>query len=290
MAEESSPHYPEQGAYVSANAVTSLLPDGLAAPDARLLFVHAHPDDESTVTGATMGFYAEMGATVDLLTLTRGEMGEVIPEDLRWMEAHNGTRADFGEALGDYRAGELSAACDRLGVATHLFLGQGATAVDGAPQLYRDSGMIWGQDGRAAANPHASADCLTAGHLDDQARAIAALIEQTRPSVVVTYDNGGGYGHPDHVRAHQATVAAVELLIGSDAAPELVWGLEGEIDPLDERPQAVIDGSLAKKREAMAAHRTQVMIVDDFTYQFSNRVSQKISARETYRLLWEKGE
>ena len=80
------PYYPEQGVLVREDALPGLLPPGLRPEDARLLFVHAHPDDESIATGATMGRYAELGARVVLLTMTRGERGEVIPEPLHALE------------------------------------------------------------------------------------------------------------------------------------------------------------------------------------------------------------
>lgn len=282
---ENQPYYPEQGNFVAAHAVYSLLPAGVDAQKARVLFIHAHPDDESTSTGATMGALAEEGAQVDLLTLTRGEMGEVIPEDLKHLEAAHPGTTDFGAALGEYRAQELAQALVALGVDRHFFLGQDVAAVPGGRKFFRDSGMVWGADGRAAANPDAARDCLTALNLEEEASGIAAVIRERRPHVVVTYDHGGGYGHPDHLRTYEASMKALEMVAGSDAEPLLVWGLEGEADPADTRQQAVIQGSLMRKRAAMQAHRTQIIVVDDETFQYSNLVEQKISARETYRLL-----
>src|SRR6202166_1441530 len=90
-----------------------------------LLLVHAHPDDESIGTGATMAMYAASGARVTLVTCTLGEMGETIPPDLQHM---------LPDELGEYRIGELDAACAALGVTDHRFLG-------GAGR-YRDSGMM----------------------------------------------------------------------------------------------------------------------------------------------------
>lgn len=288
--EEATPYYPEQGNFLAADAVYSLLPAGIDTSKARVLFVHAHPDDESTSTGATMGALAEQGASVDLLTLTRGEMGEVIPEDLKHLEATHPDTTDFGAALGAYRAGELAEALKALGVSRHFYLGQGIAAVPSSRTIFRDSGMVWGQDGRAAANPQAAPDCLTSLDLDDEASGIAAVIRERRPHVVVTYDHDGGYGHPDHLRTSQATMRALEMIAGSEAEPLLVWGLEGEAKSEDSRKQAVIDGSLERKRAAMAAHQTQIIIVDDETFQYSNLVPQKISAVETYRLLQAKTE
>lgn len=282
---ENQPYYPEQGNFVAAHAVYSLLPAGVDAQNARVLFIHAHPDDESTSTGATMGALAEEGAQVDLLTLTRGEMGEVIPEDLKHLEAAHPGTTDFGAALGEYRAQELAQALVALGVDRHFFLGQDVAAVPGGRKFFRDSGMVWGTDGRAAANPDAARDCLTALNLEEEASGIAAVIRERRPHVVVTYDHDGGYGHPDHMQSYQATMKALEMVKGTDAEPLLVWGLEGDADPTDTRQQAVIEGSLGRKRAAMQAHRTQIIVVDDETFQYSNLVPQKISATETYRLL-----
>src|SRR6202050_410151 len=97
-------------------------------PERRLLLVHAHPDDESIGTGATMAKYAAEGARVTLVTCTLGELGEIIPPSL----AH--LAADQDDRLGPYRIGELDAACAALGVTAHRFLG--------GPGRWRDSGMM----------------------------------------------------------------------------------------------------------------------------------------------------
>src|SRR6202044_3036136 len=86
-------------------------------PERRLLLVHAHPDDESIGTGATMAKYAAEGAQVTLVTCTLGELGEIIPPELAELAA------DSGDQLGEYRIGELDAACAALGVTDHRFLG-----------------------------------------------------------------------------------------------------------------------------------------------------------------------
>src|SRR5258708_951697 len=102
----------------------------MSGPDRghRLLLVHPHPDDESNGTGATMAKYAAEGAGVTLVTCTLGELGEVIPPEL----AHLAADADGG--LGEYRIGELAAACAALGVTDHRFLG--------GPGRWRDSGVM----------------------------------------------------------------------------------------------------------------------------------------------------
>ena len=98
------------------------------APARRLLLVHAHPDDESIGTGATMARYAAEGAQVTLVTCTLGELGEIIPPSLAHLAAETEDR------LGEYRIGELDAACAELGVTDHRFLG--------GPGRWRDSGMM----------------------------------------------------------------------------------------------------------------------------------------------------
>ena len=100
----------------------------MSSPDRRLLLVHAHPDDESIYTGATMARYAAEGAQLTLVTCTRGELGEIIPPSLAYLAAEKEDR------LGAYRIGELAAACAALGVTEHRFLG--------GPGRWRDSGMM----------------------------------------------------------------------------------------------------------------------------------------------------
>jgi N-acetyl-1-D-myo-inositol-2-amino-2-deoxy-alpha-D-glucopyranoside deacetylase len=158
----------------------------LTAPR-RLLLVHAHPDDETLCTGGTIARYAQAGVQVTLVTCTLGEEGEVIPDGLR------GLAADRADQLGGYRVGELRAACTALGVADHRYLG--------GIGRWRDSGMAG-----TPANEHPRA--FASGSLDEQAAALAEIVAEVRPDVVVGYDRNGGYGHPDHVRAHQVMMAA----------------------------------------------------------------------------------
>ncbi|MEX3609487.1 PIG-L family deacetylase [Rothia sp. LK2588] len=281
------PYYPPQGTVVDSHAVDSLLPPGLDPAKAKILFLHAHPDDESTATGATIGHYAEQGASVYLLTMTRGEMGEVIPEEFKYLQAADGPATDHGDGLGRLRTIELRAAAKALGIKKRLYLGQQSSFVPGSPGYYRDSGMEWGADGRATANSQAASDCLTATDLTLQARAIATVIYQLNPDVVVAYDHDGGYGHPDHLRTFQAADLAIRTLVADEHQfPVYFWGLEGDVQANDTRQQAVIDGSLERKKAGMAEHVTQLTITGEDTFEYSNGVTQKISPRETYRLLW----
>lgn len=160
------------------------------APERRLLLVHAHPDDESITTGATMAKYAAEGAHVTLVTCTLGEEGEVIPARL----AH--LAPDRDDSLGPHRIGELAAAMRELGVSDHRFLG--------GPGRYRDSGMMGSpQNDRPG--------CFWQAPLDEAAGHLADVIREVRPQVLVTYDPQGGYGHPDHIQAHRVAMRAAEL-------------------------------------------------------------------------------
>ena len=143
----------------------------------------------------------------------------------------------------------------------------------------------WGKDGKPVANPKASEDSLTAQPIAPQAEAIANAIRDIKPDVLITYDLDGGYGHPDHVRTHQAVLEALKILGDSNDRPILTWGIEGEFSEQDARQQCAITGSVEAKREAMKAHGTQIVVTGDTTFEFSNKVEQKISAVETYRLL-----
>jgi N-acetyl-1-D-myo-inositol-2-amino-2-deoxy-alpha-D-glucopyranoside deacetylase len=156
----------------------------------RLLLVHAHPDDESIGTGATMARLTAEGAQVTLVTCTLGELGEIIPPGL----AH--LAADREDRLGEYRIGELNAACAALGVTDHRFLG-------GAGR-WRDSGMMGLPDND---DPR----CFWQADVEVAAGELAAVIREVRPHVMVTYDANGFYGHPDHIQAHRVAWRAFQL-------------------------------------------------------------------------------
>ena len=162
----------------------------------RLLFVHAHPDDETLTTGVTMAAYASRGHDVHLLTCTLGEEGEVIPEAL----AHHGSARE--DTLGAWRREELRAAASVLGVA-HSVLGEDRDR--GLTSRYRDSGMAGTP---AAEHPHA----FVRADPDEAAAMMVAQISAVRPDVVVTYDEHGGYAHPDHIQTHRVTMRALSAL------------------------------------------------------------------------------
>lgn len=267
----------------------------------RLLFVHAHPDDETLTTGSTIAHYAARGADVHVVTCTLGEEGEVIGD--RW--AH--LAVEHADQLGGFRIGELSAALRALGVGPPQFLG-------GAGR-WRDSGMA----GTPARQHQRFIDADDA----DTVGALATVIRQLRPHVVVGYDPYGGYGHPDHIHAHHVTTAAVAAAAdGADdqgwATPKFYWtvtagsawgagrreltdadllphwALPAEAtdaavgDFSDERIDAVIDapGSRAAKVAAMAAHATQVLVgPTGRAFALSNEVAQPILDVEHYVLV-----
>src|ERR671928_2136605 len=158
--------------------------------DRRLLLVHAHPDDETIGNGATMARYAAEGAQVTLVTCTLGEEGEVLVPEL----AH--LAADKDDTLGQHRIGELAAAMEALGVRDHRFLG--------GPGRYRDSGMM-------GLPTNDRPDCFWQAELDEAAGHLVRVIREIRPQVLVTYDDNGGYGHPDHIQAHRVAMRAVDL-------------------------------------------------------------------------------
>jgi N-acetyl-1-D-myo-inositol-2-amino-2-deoxy-alpha-D-glucopyranoside deacetylase len=261
----------------------------------RLLFVHAHPDDETLTTGATIAHYAARGAQVRVVTCTLGEEGEVIGE--RWAQLAAGQ----ADQLGGYRIGELTAALHALGIDEPIYLG-------GAGR-WRDSGM----DGTPPRHRQRFIDADPREAIG----ALVAIIRELRPHVVVTYDPQGGYGHPDHIHTHDVTTAAVAASAGADypgepwsvpklywavvAKSALAWGLDaitevpaewirvtaddvpfgypdGEIDAVIE-----VDEQLPAKVAALRAHATQVTVAPNGrSFALSNNIVLPIGAIEHY--------
>ena len=174
----------------------------LNVPDQRALFVHAHPDDESLNNGATMAKYVAEGRGVTLVTCTAGEMGEILVPEL----AH--LAADQEDRLGEHRRGEIAdamkalASPDGRGI-DHRWLGGFGT--------YRDSGMQWHEDGYAIAADTVHDNAFWHADLLRAASDLVQVIREVRPQVVVTYNDFGGYGHPDHIQAHRVAHYAVTL-------------------------------------------------------------------------------
>lgn len=165
----------------------------------RVLFVHAHPDDETLATGGLIAELAARGVRVAVLTATRGEQGEVVDGPLSHLA---GT-----PELTAHREQEVAAACRVLGVDKHAFLGE-----DG--RRYTDSGMRWLDDTETVAGPGETAgpDSLTSADPTDVAEAIAAHARSIGADAIVSYDAHGGYGHPDHVALHAPSRAAADAL------------------------------------------------------------------------------
>jgi N-acetyl-1-D-myo-inositol-2-amino-2-deoxy-alpha-D-glucopyranoside deacetylase len=278
-------------------------------PERRLLLVHAHPDDESIGSGATMARYAAEGAHVTLVTCTQGELGEIIPPDL----AHLAPEHD--DTLGAHRADELAAAMAQLKVTDHRFLG--------GPGRYRDSGMVWGPDGRRAVAPdQIDPRSFWAADLLEAADHLVAVIREVRPQVLVTYDQHGGYGHPDHIQAHRVATYAHALAsvrsYRTDLGPawqvaKVYWTatprqlMQEALSAAHERGDsgfehvataddfgyvvdqadidAVVDGTefLDAKMAAMRAHATQIDVQWPY-FALSDRVGQPLWAQEHFRL------
>ncbi|UXY29720.1 N-acetyl-1-D-myo-inositol-2-amino-2-deoxy-alpha-D-glucopyranoside deacetylase [Streptomyces sp. HUAS TT20] len=261
-------------------------------PARRLLLVHAHPDDESINNGATMAKYAAEGARVTLVTCTLGERGEVISPELAHLS---------GAALGEHRLRELRGAMGELGVDDFRLLG-------GAGR-YADSGMMGLSDNDDPA-------CFWQADLDEAAGYLVEVILEVRPQVLVTYDDNGGYGHPDHIQAHRVAMRAVEL--AADAGwriPKVYWNrvprrvaevafarlrddlpglpfakpaaiedVPGVVD--EERVTAEVDGTAyaAAKAAAMRAHATQIEVAEPY-FALSNELAQPVFTTEYYELV-----
>jgi N-acetyl-1-D-myo-inositol-2-amino-2-deoxy-alpha-D-glucopyranoside deacetylase len=157
----------------------------------RLLLVHAHPDDETINNGVTMAKYAASGAQVTLVTCTRGEEGEVLVTELANLAS------DKDDKLGEHREVELKDAMAQLGINDFRFLGD-------PNKKWRDSGMM-GTPQNERGNVFWQAD------LDEASQELVKIILEIKPQVLITYDEFGGYGHPDHIKAHQVAMRATEL-------------------------------------------------------------------------------
>jgi N-acetyl-1-D-myo-inositol-2-amino-2-deoxy-alpha-D-glucopyranoside deacetylase len=172
-----------------------------------MLLVHAHPDDETINNGATMAKYAAEGAGVTLVTCTLGEQGEVLVDDL----AHLAAERD--DTLGQHRIGELTDAMAALGVTDFRFLG--------GPGRYRDTGMAYTPEGFATAPDEVRKDSFWAADLTEAATSLVEVIREVQPQVLITYDEAGGYYHPDHIQAHRVAMYASLLAAAPSYRPDL---------------------------------------------------------------------
>ena len=241
----------------------------------------------------TLALATKADVRVTLVTATLGEQGEVIGDELQ------GLVADRADQLGGYRLTELRAACAALGITDHRLLG----GIGG----FRDSGMIGTP---SADHPRAFVHAAPGGPDHERTvAALAAVIEETEPDVLLTYDADGGYGHPDHVAAHQvalvaaatarwpiprvlavvrpatATLAAFAAFAAPDGHLRAGAGDVGFLADDDVVVAAVPVAGVTHARErALAAHATQVELLPG-GFALSNRIAQPLPDREYYRLL-----
>lgn len=257
----------------------------------RMLLVHAHPDDETINNGATMAMYAALGAEVTLITCTRGEEGEVLIPELAHLAANQ------SDALGPHREIELQDAMRALGVSDHRFLGHDSLK-------FRDSGMM-------GTEPNNRPDVFWQADVDSAADLLVTVIDEIKPHVLITYDEFGGYGHPDHIQAHRVAMRASEK--SEWQIPKIYWNvmpksvIQSGIDAMkkagsdfmgvesaDELPFAkddsfvhtMIDGNkyVDKKMDAMRAHATQISVDGPF-FALSDNVGLQIWGNEYYTLV-----
>jgi N-acetyl-1-D-myo-inositol-2-amino-2-deoxy-alpha-D-glucopyranoside deacetylase len=260
----------------------------------RILLVHAHPDDETINNGATMAKYAAGGAGVTLITCTRGEEGEVLVPGLVHLASSD------QDQLGTHREGELALAMKELGISDFRFLG--------APLVkFRDSGMM-------GTEPNNNPDVFWQADIEIASQYLVEVIEEVKPHILITYDEFGGYGHPDHIQAHRIAMRASEIAnwqiqkiywntmpksvlaqgiakmkeIGSDFfGAETVDDLPFAKD--DSLVTTLVDGSkfVDSKLAAMKAHETQITLDGPF-FALSNNLGLQIWGDEYYTLV--KGE
>jgi len=278
--------------------------------DQRMLLVHAHPDDETIGQGATMARYVARGTAVTLVTCTLGEEGEVLVPEL----AH--LASDKEDALGPHRITELANAMKELGVTDHRFLG--------GPGTYRDSGMVWHEQGHAIAGDDVKEGTFWRADLTEAADHLVEIIREVRPQVLVTYDQFGGYGHPDHIQAHRVATYATSLAAVRSYRPELgpewdipkvYWGAMSEsrmreglrrlrdagdtkafegMDPDGDLPHfvtpdhlldAVVDGSEFVEAKIRAMKAHATQIaVDGPFFALSNNIGNEVWGTEFFRL------
>ena len=261
------------------------------AKNARLLLVHAHPDDETINNGATMAKYVAEGAFVTLVTCTRGEEGEVLLPEL------SNLASAIDDGLGKHRELELANAMKIIGVSDFRFLG--------APNIFwRDSGMMETESNNRP-------DVFWQADLDLAAGELVKIIREVKPEVMVTYDEIGGYGHPDHIQAHRIAMLAADKSawqiqkIYWNTMPKSVlaesmakmkelgsdfFGAEN-VDDLpfakdDKFVTSLIDGNsqVEKKMAAMKAHVTQISTDGPF-FALSDNLGLQVWGDEYYTLV-----
>jgi N-acetyl-1-D-myo-inositol-2-amino-2-deoxy-alpha-D-glucopyranoside deacetylase len=170
------------------------------APDERIVFLHAHPDDETLSTGALIAALIAAGHAVAVVTATRGERGEAMPA----------LAALTGAAFVAQRECEVRRALEELGVVDRAWLGTSPARAAGLPsRRYLDSGMRWVTETVAGPVEDAGPQALSNAPVGEAAADLAAFIAEYGADVVISYDALGGYGHPDHVACHRIAQQAI---------------------------------------------------------------------------------
>lgn len=263
----------------------------------RLLLVHAHPDDETINNGVTMAKYAAADAHVTLVTCTRGEEGEVLVSELANLAS------DKDDKLGEHREIELKDAMGQLGIKDFRFLGS-------PDKKWRDSGMM-------GTPQNDRDDVFWQADLDEAANELVKIILEIKPQVLITYDEFGGYGHPDHIKAHRVAMRAAELaankgwqvskiywntmprsviqtgiekmkevgsdFFGAESADDLPFAKPDELVTTVVNAPEFVEQKLA----AMKAHATQISVDGPF-FALSNNLGLSVWGDEYYTLV--KGE
>lgn len=230
----------------------------LLARARRVLVVHAHPDDEALAGGALLREFHERGIRVTLVTCCRGEAGEIVAGVLP-----EGTDA---AELSRVRERELAGSVAALGIAEAHWLGLPPIRAEGLePRVYRDSGMRWIRPGLAGPADATDLDSLTAAPLEEVTADLRAFAAVESPDLIISYDDAGGYGHPDHVRTREATLAAaLELGIPFAELLEEEASDEDSVDfDADDAAWFSLPQHLPAVLDALRSHRTQLTVDED---------------------------
>ncbi|MGP8059003.1 MAG: PIG-L family deacetylase [Acidimicrobiales bacterium] len=246
-----------------------------------LMAVHAHPYDEASSTGGVLARYADEGITTVLVTCTNGELGDG-PGGVKPGQAGH----DVAELV-DLRRQELESSCRILGVRHLELLG------------YHDSGMAgWPQNEAPGA--------FWSTPVDEAAAKLGALMERYEPQVVVTYDENGFYGHPDHIQANRVTLAAAaatgipdklyytgvprsmvagfaDLLRDNGIEPPEPIGEDPDFGTPDDLITTYVDCSavVERKYDSLATHASQAENI--FFLDMGRELFASIFARESFQ-------
>ncbi len=223
----------------------------------RMLHLHAHPDDESSKGAATTAKYVAEGARVMIATFTGGERGSVLNEAM--------DRPEVWANITEIRKQEMALAQKILG-AEHVELG------------FEDSGLPEGDP-----MPPLPEDSFATYDPEDAAHGLVKLLREFRPHVVTTYDEAGGYPHPDHIQCHRVSVAALKLAADKNYAPELgpVWKtpkIYYQMGMHRAKYAALSEAMEAKGMESPYAHR----LADWQDYNYEHRITTRVRCEQYF--------